>query len=429
MRKGIAIVLIVVLSLSLVACGESGEKPTIDQGDNQEPPDTNPLSKEEKRTIQDEDGLTQVHIENGEAEVYFNLDLWEEKTQLSQAVDLDEVYEGPYKVSFLSGKAKDVGIIRADHLDFLNGIRITMPSFFFLMEDGSVEWVYGDFVSGGHELKDLISLGKLNWIGNIESLSLENTGEGMGEMSLYGLDSQGEKYDLPLAAHFMELHHGSWFWQVAGAYEDGYGVLSFFEDGSVKYEIGEMDKSDYSLYKGSFRLSLGQGDEKPGLLHLDMVLDSSNSKKDIRKKMQGSFFTDLSSFMNLVLWPAEGDPLYNIDRDWYPGEYEFWLGYNPFGVDFDKDNKNFETEDDYLYYLIEWVEEARVMVEKYGMSILLTNEYTDFEYETGRNVWLGTNQKGKFTKEILYSISDLGSIYLYDPIGDGWLLKWTNTYD
>ncbi|MGI5849510.1 MAG: hypothetical protein ACOX8Q_05535 [Christensenellales bacterium] len=72
-------------------------------------------------------------------------------------------------------------------------------------------------------------------------------------------------------------------------------------------------------------------------------------------------------------------------------------------------------------YLLSKVPEAYQMVTEGGMSALVTGETTELE-GVCRDIWLVTNLDGKFTREILYTISASGAIYEYDPLEDAWEL-------
>ncbi|MGI6497377.1 MAG: hypothetical protein ACOX0U_00795 [Oscillospiraceae bacterium] len=70
-------------------------------------------------------------------------------------------------------------------------------------------------------------------------------------------------------------------------------------------------------------------------------------------------------------------------------------------------------------YLLAEVPEVYQMVTEGGMSALVTGETTELE-DICRDIWLGTNLDGKFTREILYTISPSGAIYMYHPLEDTW---------
>lgn len=80
------------------------------------------------------------------------------------------------------------------------------------------------------------------------------------------------------------------------------------------------------------------------------------------------------------------------------------------------------SDDELIDYLLSEVMEAYEMVEEYGMFALVTGETTELE-GICRDVWLGTNDDGKFTREILYTISPGGEIYEYNPLEDRWEIR------
>lgn len=73
-------------------------------------------------------------------------------------------------------------------------------------------------------------------------------------------------------------------------------------------------------------------------------------------------------------------------------------------------------------YLLSEVPEAQERVTQGGMDALVTEETTELG-GVCRDIWLGTDLDGKFTREILYTISASGRIYEYDPLEDAWQIR------
>ena len=73
-------------------------------------------------------------------------------------------------------------------------------------------------------------------------------------------------------------------------------------------------------------------------------------------------------------------------------------------------------------YLLSEVSEAHERVSQGGMEALVTEETTELG-GVCRDIWLGTDLDGKFTREILYTISASGRIYEYDPLEDAWNIR------
>jgi hypothetical protein len=72
-----------------------------------------------------------------------------------------------------------------------------------------------------------------------------------------------------------------------------------------------------------------------------------------------------------------------------------------------------------INYLMVKLPEARKKVQKLGIAALCTGE-TSVLTGVGdcRDVWLGTDRPDQFAREILYTISDIGDIYEYNPVED-----------
>jgi SpoU rRNA methylase family enzyme len=82
------------------------------------------------------------------------------------------------------------------------------------------------------------------------------------------------------------------------------------------------------------------------------------------------------------------------------------------------------TEDELIDYLLFEVPEAYENVMDLGMSVLVTGEITQIPGEgVCRDIWLGTDEEGKFTREILYTVGETGNIYRYDPLKDTWEIQ------
>lgn len=80
--------------------------------------------------------------------------------------------------------------------------------------------------------------------------------------------------------------------------------------------------------------------------------------------------------------------------------------------------------DDLVSYLIAMVDKADELVNKHGMSALVTGETVELDGVVCRIVILGTDHDNQFVREIYYAISYEGEIYEYDPIEDVWYLMY-----
>jgi hypothetical protein len=82
------------------------------------------------------------------------------------------------------------------------------------------------------------------------------------------------------------------------------------------------------------------------------------------------------------------------------------------------------SDEKLIFYLLSEVPEAyeRVMVMRAPLTPLVTGETTELD-GVCRDIWLGTDLDGKFTREILYTVSASGEIYEYDPLEDAWEIR------
>ncbi len=70
-------------------------------------------------------------------------------------------------------------------------------------------------------------------------------------------------------------------------------------------------------------------------------------------------------------------------------------------------------------YLLAAVPKAKEMIAN-GMTAFVSGETTALPEDVCRDVWLGTDLDGKFTREILYTVSSQGTVYEYDVVTDSW---------
>ena len=96
-----------------------------------------------------EERSVEVYIEDDAVILMFDFDKWEDYNYLIES-DSAEMYlggltafEGPFVVWGLSGGVADVCIGTVSTLDW-NEYGLTLPAVLFLMEDGSVEWLYAN---------------------------------------------------------------------------------------------------------------------------------------------------------------------------------------------------------------------------------------------------------------------------------------------
>ena len=195
-RLGITFLLLCIACLS--GCGSSwglSEAP--------EEPVAAPEEEEEPDSIlvrQDEEGLVSVRIEDGKAEVLFDLDRWETLYNISDRIDTsfydpDLLREGPFRIEGLSGRVRDACIGKVKMLDHKHYENFTVPSVVLLMEDGTLEYFLADPYIGDYEWV-FYSQGRLPWLKDIVSLAYGQDGDGFGDMTIFAWDSQGMLFDI-----------------------------------------------------------------------------------------------------------------------------------------------------------------------------------------------------------------------------------------
>jgi len=445
-------IIILLISLSLIfpltACKSSKvNSPNNNGKDN--PGETKDPIKDEVLVYKDDTNLMEIHVSNKrDVEVYFNLERWEGDFTLSQIgeggdlvnyfnkenwrelLDIEDRssmgdnYYGPFPIISLAGEVKDMVIGQIAEFDYANGLEQMMPTIFILMDDGQVYYVYADIFSIERGFTEFHASGPLPWVENIESLAYESDGEGMdGTMTAYAVDKQGAKYDLRIPGKFQNLYMGMDWVSNENAEDPNYefskpeycAVLNFLVDGTVSLKKGWTNE-EAIRYKGTYRVSMGEDDNGPGIMFFDLHLDSTTPYAE--ETINGSYFADLHFGISLELFPGDGDLLFVEGRNEYE-PFKFIWGYSPFDR-----SVNSVRINDYGDYLINNSSHIREMVTKHKMSLLETGETREIGDELCTDIWLGTNHKDNFVKEILYTISDTGNIYEYDPIGDGWFQVW-----
>lgn len=299
---------------------------------------------------EDEEGLVRVDVHfNGEAYISFNLERWNELHDLynwPDGYEFDALSDGPFPIEVISGNILDVCIAKIEYIDY-NYYSFVTPAVILLMDDGGFEWFFADpymahdieGVEGSRYFCTFWKIPHKDTFGG-GSFSYASTGEGVGEKTLYVTSVYGDKYDFRYLWMENLLVGCTWVcdaYDVEGHYVPGYyGVFTFGEDGAVVFEKGWVEDGPLR-YTGTSDLSAsGHGDQRPGILKLDLVLDSGSYAENIPKEIHGSFFAEMDGSTLLELWYSDGDPLYTEENlAWQ--YYAFGLDINPFYSEFDPD--------------------------------------------------------------------------------------------
>ena len=248
-------------------------------------------------------------------------------------------------------------------------------------------------------------------------------------MTIYGIKEDKRRYDIKAAYEFLDMLNNTdpWVTDINIGGIKYFLKLDFYKNGFVdltKNLIDEKNQNYQGRYDISFEVNQNLG---PGLITFDLypIVEEENEEKP--DEIHGSYFAGFAKEDNkLELFYNDGDYLY--DHQGFILDYgKFSYGFDDYGPYMEPDNWGYldielVTVEDYSNFLLKNAKKAREMVEIYGMSILVTDEYDNLGYDINfRYIWLGTNSSGKFTKEILFAIGDDGTILEYYPLGDGWL--------
>lgn len=422
----------------LSACGQA-ERNNIDKPDDiavSDPPGANaPLIRE------DDEGLVQVSIKNGEATISFNLERWDamhDIYSIASEYDFPErLAEGPFPIGNLSGMVKDACVGKVAALDSIEYGNFILPSVMLLMEDGRVEWALANPFTrliGDVPGDTLYSIGTLPWLKDIVSFAYESEVDGTGDMTIYAVDSRGLRYDVRIPYGFIDMIDA----QLLHRVELGEGEETAAYILSLTLSVAEGNKGAVILdklwedadslseaYVGTYEITLAENapdGRRPGLITFDLkthLISWAGDDEDISSyDIRGTYFAERGENL-LALYLSDGDPLHTDQYNQPIDYYEFRLQYHVPAIDVDTTGMNDEELIDYLAQHVPEVYE-RIVPHDSSMSALVTGETTMIEALECRDVWLGTNLDGKFTREILYTISPFGLVYQQDPVYGDW---------
>lgn len=373
---------------------------------------------------QDVDGLATVRIENGKATLAYHVDKWDEMFQIRSIESRFEeplLYpEGPFPIETIQGNVIDACLGFVDYsVDSLEGQPYPDLTIALIMDDGAVEYLYGDPATY-YDVTEVYSFDRIPYLQFISALSYENDGEGIGSQTIYAIDEGHQRFDIriPMLAQYYE----GIFWETTLTegdenYDPVRGFLSLDGAGRVEYIIGANPNLKDAEYFGTYRIILGENDPsgKPGSLVLDMTLDdyykNEDGSSDLPAQITGTYFVGLDENFELNLWLSDGDSLYEnpmSDEE----SFHFTYAVPPGDLTW--------SDEDFVNYLLDNVFEAQQMVEQ-GMSAMVTGDVTYIDgVGNCKNVVLGTNSEDQFVRELLYTISEQGMIYQYNVITGEW---------
>jgi len=392
----------------------------------------------------DEETLVMVRIfENSEAEITFALDRWAELHDIFNYTEENFPYiELPITGTPIMGPTgnvngiKDACVGKVKALDTSNREEFVTPTVILLMEDGTVEWVCVSPFIGMQG-----SYGKLPWLKDIVLLSYEQETDGIGDMTIYATDINGLRYDVRIPCSLMNLFDARWIcplWE-----EDTYSAfLEFTEDGEALFIKGWIDSEATDFYEGNYEITLAENSPdnvRPGIISFDVTdTDTYDTYKPFIYR--ASYFIEMSSDGYLNLHLSDGEPFYYSGPDepmehyrFYQSEYQnytdtdegFYEDFNEgdYTENDDPTNVGLYNDDELIEFLLANASEAneRVNLMRSPLEPYISGDITEIEYEgICRNVWLVSNAGGEMEFIILYTISDVGSIYEYDKENDVW---------
>jgi len=368
----------------------------------------------------DSEGLVELRIKNGAAELSFDLDKWENLYHINTAVAEIQpgrtLKSGPFSVAGLSGRVKDARIGKVAALDAY-AEEITMPAVLLLMEDGGLEWFRANPF-----MPEFVSFGKVPWLKDIVSLSYEN--DGAGEMTIFAKNKSGFRYDVRTFCSLMSVFKDEWVYEIGPGHDgDKHCIfISFSEDGKLSFRKGLLKMGDaYLFYAGKYTVS-NIGNKPVLALELwdEWELDMSNPDFSSPPLLSGKYFFK-SDGVYLTLDLAEGDPM-NSSDDKPVKEYRFWQpSMSDVLPDAHNDSESAGIESKAFYVLRELCEET-INYFKMGMTPVFTGDSETIDGKLCWKVNVGTDHDEHFVTEFIYAVNlDSMQVYRYDALEDEWI--------
>ena len=417
-RRVLPLVLILCL-IGLAGCG--GETPAAEAAAPPAQPPASPVQTDGALIRSDADGFVAVRIEDGRAELTFDLEKWDSLCGIHNVYeeagykDTKQMYGGPHEIEFyLDSGCIDAcpGFVPGLESDFLG---LNLISIIYLMEDGSVQYMSVVPYPWDFEAATYYSHGILPWINDAASLSFEPENEGYGDMTLYVWDKNGLSYDVRDFAPLLSVFDCEWIYDIGQTGDDDMEciVLRFFDDGSILMTKKQYYKGDiFASYAGQYTVTGSFAGGKP-VMAIELYDEWENQ---LAYQSEYYFTVDDDTF---TLYLAEGDGLHSFEDGTTAVVYPLWadwsIMYEPYG--------DLEDEGSVLDFLFTYMPSLGLRVHDYGFDILVTDELVDLtDIDAGfcRLVALGTDHPERFVREELYAISNDEKVYGYDAVADLW---------
>lgn len=339
MKRYLLLLSMFLLTFSLVGCWDK-DSPTVNKEPTLIKGDKSPKSNQEI-IREDEDKLVKVRIKDGEANISFDLERWEELHNIygydPEFYPVEELQEGPFAIAVESGKVVDACIGKLNSMDY-SSYEFTLPVVVLLMDDDSVEWIWADpfrtadlsYIGGEYEyFSNFISHGTLAYKDKFISCSYESDGEGIGNMAIYLINDHNIKFDFYSLRLETNIKDGVWISEIIPPVSESdspiLGHLKISPDGKATFDVGIGGSSDdykleeiFESWSGNADVITATDQQYPlGTLIFDLSLDycAYQAYHDLPNKIKGSYRVDLDSSSDITLFHNDGDVLYQLDED------------------------------------------------------------------------------------------------------------------
>jgi len=322
---------IVCVMLFSAACGKTGEEtptpsptPSEEVSQQTETSVSTRAAEEQGIVRTDENGLVKVHIIDGEAFLSFDQERWDElynMTAFAQKYYYDPAWtfgDGTevklFPIVLQSGKVKDAAVAQSQLLDYMQYPDFLIPSVVLLMEDGGMEWLLANpfFPGQGEVMQEAFySDGRLPWVENAVSLSVEPDTEAPGDRTFIATDAAGTRIDLRQPCHLTNVFTVEWCATLI-TYEDDPSVVGWLRlspDGSAAFRVGYWESDLLEEWVGRYEVDL----REPRRLTFDLDIAAryfeGGDDESLPQTMQGTYWFSASYWGVWEMQRNEGDAI------------------------------------------------------------------------------------------------------------------------
>jgi len=254
-NKILLLILIAVFAASLSACFEEESEGlgNIEVPGTTTAVDPDPEPEDSVIVRKDEEGLVTVTIEDGVPAIYFDKELWRAHHGIPNVTD------DPFIIENLNGPVLDACVGKIETMDRPNNGNFITPVVAFILEDGTVDYVYADPYMGEYG-RELYAAGGLPWLKDIVTLYYGPEIEGIWGNTIFAVDSSGLSYDIRRLNGLENVFLIKFMCEV----EEMPGlelILKLEEDGTMlldkNWTFGEVE-----YFKGKYWVYLAEGDDQ-----------------------------------------------------------------------------------------------------------------------------------------------------------------------